>query len=850
VIQSLILDTTLANLLVQQNSKVSLNTFNKHHHDCRYYTKNQLKYPNVGGEVNWFNITSLTTPMSAVYYSNLNKNHLDAIVTPINVNSVAASINNPFVTESDLNYSLSSITSAKTIIPIFDVGTTNALPSSFDGRISENVYDTFYVNSIPAKQKPLDWSPIKYHLEYFLHRRNPYYSILNATESQVNWIDEDVDGNKVWIGERHIFTGGKDGVEFRSGSFVSGRAISASFDVVGLPYTSELYNNVVNNQRENEFANRQIIVYGGVEIGRNLNLLTPISGSQTLSAPGADASFKSLDVGTSISFDGDLTNKSNKFLVDSYTGNITAAGSLVINDSITARNSITLKNSGGNLNLLTIDNSKILGTQTKLTISGFESDNGAVTISGGLTASGDITSYGNINVYGAGGSNYFGDDTSVGGKLSVLNKIEVGGSGQTSTFESSIKSNGNGHFLGSITGSYNTYGATGFFGGDVLVSGGLTIGDYFETTKNLTAHGKLWGKSDAELNGSVTMNTIANSKLIIGQTNTFNQAGDTYIVNWTNSENKISTFKAFTREFGTSANIITLRMSQDNIFDSGVTVGPSGVVQNRISQYNGYWNGINIREVGNPNNTFRADSAWSGLEVKTYLSSITSEYKDSHFLLFTSNSRAFASNNSAPYNYFPNTSENFGWVFSDWFRTPTEETDNVRFPLHLIASKNYVDYRLYEFESPNSPIKINPKNLGYANGVPNQNDIIYWNGTNWDAGKLKPSIDVSTIEVNGNVTLGQVILGVPTFTMGSTVYVLTNGGIESSFSINLPKIEQADVQKELVLKFLDIPAKCFPININPYGVDAIDGQAATYKATVPKSAIRLLVAEDKNWIIV
>lgn len=828
---------------------VTLNVFNKHHHDCRYFTKNQLKYPNTGGEVNWFNITSLTPAMSAVYYSEITAEEFAAIANPVTpANSI-----NPFATMADVEAATAAVSGTPIQIPIFDASTGGSPYKSLELRLSGNIYDTYYATQGDGPTQ--DWSQLRYHLEYLIHRRNPYYAIpgYDATDSEVNWVDEDIDGNKVWIGERQIFTGGVDGIDFRSGSWANSRA-TAIYGVSGMPQIGDLYNNVTNSEREDAFANRQIIIYGGMEIGRNLTLLAPVSGTQTLSASGAHAYFDDLTIYGDFNYEGSISNPNGSFDIDSVTGNISTSGSLVIGNNAVVRNSFQILNSAGTSSLFKVDATSISGTQSLINLSGFSCNNGNVVHTGDLSSGGNATINGNLTVSGlsSGGSNYIADDTTLGGDVTIGGKIIVGGNGQVSTFDSGIQSDGVGLFWGGITGSVNTYGYKGFFGGDVLISGGLTIQDYFELSQDLDIHGDLTVDGDSYLKGNVTASTNSGSKFIVGQPNPTIRAGDAYVVNWTNTPNKVSTFRVFTREAGTSANILTMRMSEDNIFNSGYTVGPSGVQQLSSEKYT-WWDGVDPRET---NNTYKDDASWSGLEVKSYLSGVGAEYSDSQYLLFTSSSYGFshqAKNGGFPGSpagaSFPNTSEIFGWVFSDWFRTVTEEANNIRFPMHLIASKDYVDYRLNQLNvvGSTSAFKVAPENLGPGSGgTPNTNDVIVWSGSGWVVDKL--NLNSQLWQVQDMFATGS-DLTTPTVTT-NTIFVITNENCASSFNITLPQQQSNDTGLELVFKFLDVPEEFFPITINAYAADMIDGTTAEYKVNVPGSAIRLYVNQYHSWIVV
>jgi cytoskeletal protein CcmA (bactofilin family) len=837
------LETTLTNLLTQQNSKVSVSVFNKHHHDCRYFTKNQLKYPNQGGEVNWFNITSLTPAMSAVYYSSLDQNHLLALTTPVNSTSTIASSGNAFVTEYDLNQAITeAATSGSAQISVFDAVTVSSL-DTFSPRQSTNIYDLYYTSQ--GKEITRDWSPIKYHLEYFVHRRNPFYDppILGDV-SEITWIDEDIDGNKVWIGERQIFTGGRDGVTYQSGPFASGRATTIDSDVAGLPNMSDLYNNVANlpnSQREKEFANRQIVIYGGVEIGRNLTLLPPISGSQTLSASGASAYFDDMTLFGDLRIDGDIINPNGSLNIDAVNGSISTSGNIDIAGHINLRNYLQISNAAGTSNIFKVNLTDIAGVQNTLKINKFNFTNGNLAISGSFDAlaGGNIHADGYLDVGGA---------ADIGGNVVAGGKLTVGGAGQVSTFDSGIQSDGAGYFFGDITGSVNLYNYKGFFGGDVLISGGLTIQDYFEVENDLSIHGDLTVGNNSTLSNNVTVATVPNSKLIIGSTDNTKQAGDTYIVNWTNSYNKVSALKVFTRELSTSANLLTMRAAQEDIFGSGVTVGPSGAAVNNKSYTN--WNGVDIRaaEPSTPNIVYDDRSAWSGLEIKSYLSVLdNTKYKDSQYLVWTSNPKALAKatiTGITPTEVFPNTSDNFGWVFSDWFRTAAEETSNIHFPLHLFASKNYVDYRMQQLAVAESAFKVHPENLGTGSGTPEVNDIITWDGDKWIVSKLDINSqlwDIKYIGVSGDTVIQPV--------QKNTMFVITDEGLDAPFTIHIPAQGNTDAGREIVFKFYDVPAEFFPITLSANLADNIDGNP-TYTATVYQSAIKLFIPQIHTWIVV
>jgi hypothetical protein len=842
------LDTTLTNLITQQNSKVSLNVFNKHNHDCRYFTKNQLKYPNAGGEVNWFNITSLTPAMSAVYYSEITADELEAITNPV----TPANGGNPFATMADVEAATASVSGTPIQFPIFDATTGVSPYKSLESRQSGSIYDTYYASQGDGLTQ--DWSQLRYHLEYLTHRRNPYYAIpgYDADDSEINWIDEDIDGNKVWIGERQIFTGGIDGIEFRSGSWSNSRA-TAIGGVSGMPQISDLYNNVINSGREDAFANRQIIVYGGVEIGRNLTLLAPVSGTQTLSASGAHAYFDDLTIYGDFNYDGSISNTNGSFVVDSLTGNISTSGSLTITNKAVLRTSLEILSPGATLSYFKVDSTNITGIQDNLKIDKFNFTGGNLSITGSFNAfgTGDIHGNGDLDIDGdafIGGKVIATDNGNFGGKLTV------GGAGYVSTFESGIRADGVGKFYGGLT-NPNTYSYKGFFGGDVLISGGLTIQDYFELAQDLDIHGDLTVDGNSYLNNNVTTCIESNSKFIVGQTNSAIRAGDAYFVNWTNNYNNVSTFRVYAREMGTSANILTMRMSEDNIFASGNDVGPAASNPSLDTAKYSWWDGVDPRTTAV---TYKDNSPWSGLEVNTLLSQVdshpTSGYRESQYLLFTSNQYGFSHQSknggfpgrNASTNSFPNGSENFGWVFSDWFRTDLENQKGFRFPLHLIASKDYVDYRMKQLSVLDSAFKVALENLTAVSDTPDINDIIIWDGSGWVADKLK--LNKQLWQVKKMFATGS-DLTVSTVTT-NTIFVITNEGCDSSFNITLPQQQSTDEGLELVFKFLDVPEKFFPITINAYSADTIEGTTAEYKVNVPGSAIRLYVNQYHSWIVI
>ena len=819
-------------------TKVSVSTFNNHQHDCRYYTKNQLKFPNNGGEVNWFNLTSLTPAMSAVYYSGITANQLAGITTPVNISSVPASSSNPFATIADVEATINSTTGSPVFITVFDESTVSSL-NTYLPRQSINIYDEYYADQ--GEPITLDWSPITHHIEYFVHRRNPFYTPPVSGASEINWVDEDIDGNKVWIGPRQIFTGGVDGVVFQSGPFTSGRAVSADSTVVGLPDIDDLYNNVAslpNSTREKEFANRQIIVYGGLELGRNLTLLPLTSGSQFISASGASAYLGEVISYGDLTYSGTLSNPNGSFIVDGVTGSISGEGNLVIEGSATLRNSLIVLNTLGTSQLFSVNSSSISGTQSVLNFTDFSVDDGTLTLAGAVNAGGSLETSENLTVAGTGS---FGSSVGIGGGVAISQSLTVG---------NNVTAGGNGYFAGGL-GSYNAYGYKGFFGGDVLISGGLTIGSFFEIDNNLDISGNLTVGGNSLLQSNFQTCILPNSLFVVGQGNPSVYTGDAVIASWTDNYLVPKSLDIFTRNMKTSSNIFTMRAAQPNIFSSGFTAGPLGIVQNQspTTYINGYssWNGVNIRTVAAPNDVYMDNGTWSGLEITTYLSTLNAIYQDSQYMLFTSNPLAFSKTvfPGLDGNNFPNGSQQFGWIMSDWFRTATEATNNVTFPLHLVASKNYVDYRLAELGVLGTSFQVAPENLGPGAGTRALNDVITWNGTNWVGGTINLNSQLWTnsyISINGDITLSH--------SVKSACYVLTDGGIDASITVNLPQIQPTDVGQELIIKFL-ISDAYYPFYIRAFSGDSIDGNAVTaFPVNVPFSSIRMMVSELHSWIVV
>lgn len=827
LLQNQLNDSAIGNINDQLATKVNIGTFNNHHHDTRYYTKNQLKNPSLGAEVNWGNIVSMSPSVSAISLGNITKDIVDALTYSASIITSPPTSANPYITRDFLEETVGSFENPTHLHSVFDLEFPVS-PATYRNysRQTSDTYDLYYSDN--NLKQPRDWSFLKYHLEYLVHRRNPPSILPALYDGEENWVDEDVDGNKVWRGNRHIFTGGNEG-------YLYSRALEVN-DVTGIADSSDLYNE--ESDKEDGFKNRQIILYGGMTIGYNLNVGADIV------APDANVSIHSLESESDINIlGGSLTLHGSSQSITISSGNLHVGGTGYFNGQVELKDRLII-----NDGILEVDSDNIVGSQSLIEISEFSVNNGNIHISGGLHALNNIETEGD-------GS--FGGDLSSSSNLSVLGtgsfggKVTVGGTGLASTFGSSIVSNGHGWFYnGNVVNSIPANTA-GYFGGNVVVSGGLTVGTFIEFSDDII------GRTDIYNYGNSYLAYNNTSKAIFGDPSLSNNEGEVYINKWSSNQNKVSSFVSFTRKFAASSNLLTLRYQESNVLGSGNSFGPSEKqLNNQInissiapSTNTGYWNTIDIND--GTTRRYRNDFEWAGLEIKTNLSQIDASFSDSHYLLFTSNYRGYSRGSGVYSDFGTNESQNFGWIFNDWFSRPDEATANPikKFPLHLIASKDYVDFRLDRLKYSDSIFKVSIQNLAQDGATNNQ--TLSWSTSQekWivsDPSSYFNLYQPYVHQVQGSFSIVSNI--VPVFNK-NILLVLTDKDQDGPFSITLPHVTSDLIGKEIVLKFLNNKSSNYPLEIRAANGSTID-ETDSYIVASPTTGLRFIAYTEGHWGII
>ena len=261
------IENQISQVLTNQSNLVSSNIFNKHHHDCRYFTRNQLKLPGLGGEVHWNNLISVgelsdainnitidTTlaqnvaealSASANLTSLLSEEERQALIdNGIDIDDILPSKDNPYVTFEFItnNFINQGFAKEDHIHYVFKVGsTTDVAVNRGSGRV-EDIFGQ-------APDGPYDWSDLLGHVNYFVHRDQPEFGQNGIPNSELNWVDESVKGKKVWLGTKHIFT--------------NGDPLNVTDDEGGSKDITENTNLDLDNEG--------IKIYKGLHVGENLN---------------------------------------------------------------------------------------------------------------------------------------------------------------------------------------------------------------------------------------------------------------------------------------------------------------------------------------------------------------------------------------------------------------------------------------------------------------------------------------------------------------------------------------------------------------------------------------------------
>jgi hypothetical protein len=827
LLQNQLNSSAIGNINDQLATKVNIGTFNNHHHDTRYYTKNQLKNPSMGAEVNWNNLTSVTPSISAVSLGNITMDIVDALSNSTQVVSSPPSSGNPFITRDYVEDKLGTIGNALHGHALFDLEYPVS-PATYRNysRQTSDTYDIYYADQ--GIKQPHDWSFLKYHLEYLVHRKNPASILPALYDGEENWVDEDVDGNKIWRGNRHIFTGGAEG-------YLYSRALEVS-DVTGIAATADLYNEETN--KEEGFKNRQVILYGGMTLGYNLTV------GGNIVAPDASVTIHSLETDSDINIlDGSLTLHGNSQSITISSGNLHVGGTGFFAGQVELKDRLIIDN-----NVLLVDLVNLHGSQSSLTFNGFSVNNGNLSVSGSINSIDDIVTQ---------GDGFFGGSLNSSSTLSVLSnasiggKITVGGTGLASTFGSSVVSNGHGWFYNGNTVNNIPSNTAGYFGGNVIVSGGVTVGTYMDFSNDII------GRTDLYNYGNSYLVFNNGSSAIFGDPSLSNNEGEIYINKWSSNQNKVSSFISFTRKFATSSNIITLRYKEDNVLGSGNSFGPTekqSTNQINISSIapannTGNWNKIDIND--GTTRRFRNDYEWAGFEVKSNLSQIDSSFSDSQYLLFTSNFRGYSQGTGVYADYGTSESLNFGWIFNDWFSRPDEATASPikKFPLHLIASKDYVDFRLDRLKYSDSIFKVSVQNMAQDGATNNQTIIWSQSQGKWIVSDPSSSFNLyesHVYPVQGSFSIVPTI--VTTFNK-NILLILTDKDQEGSFSVTLPHVTADLIGKEIVIKFLNNKTTNYPLEIRASGGSTID-EVDSFIVASPTTGLRFIAYTEGHWGII
>jgi hypothetical protein len=613
------LKSQVSQLFTNQSNYVSYNIFNKHHHDCRYFTRNQLKMPTLGGEVHWKNLVDLGNLTDAINDietdDDASKNIAEAlsasyaildfldeasrqsiIDSGLTLDQVLPSISNPYVTYSFITNDLINSGFSKeghTHYLFQDLITTETEYKGL-GRISDQFGDG--ING------PHDWSFIFGHAEHLVHRSNPD-SNAGLPSAELNWVDEEVAGKKVWTGSKHIFTAG--------GTILTEDDDGGSKDIAN--------ESVANLDLENE----SVKIYEGLYVGNNLN------------TKGESVNFRQAQYITMQNDTSDPTNKNAGFMIERETGDLEV---FIDNWGSTGDGDIyiaTRKERGLVLGKSGQDDDSIWRRLTiQYDYEGTSATNAAVEIEGSV---------------------------GIGKKLWVTDDVNAG-----AAFN--------------LTGNLTVNGLT-YLNGDIFIANAdisMIDGDF--TT-----------------DGSITCASDAGKFLRTGASDT-TDAGSVMFRNWTALSSEISYFHPWVRDFSTSSNMLTLRSSTaemsasgrfGSLYNDGVVAsnvfGPQSTMDTTASTDN-----IAIESGG----IYEDDFAYSGLRINSGLEELDPDYHTYQYMAFSHADHLNGAKLSA---YAPSGSEVFGWVMSDWFRTTGEITADDKLPLHLVASKEYVDFVIDEF---------------------------------------------------------------------------------------------------------------------------------------------------------
>lgn len=766
------LQSQIQQILLNQSNKVSFNVFDKHHHDCRYFTRNQLKIPGIGGEVHWNNLISVGHLADEINKIEIEQNfaqnvsealsasaQLSNFLSPaekqalldnnLQLEDIEPSKDNPFITLEFItnNFINQGFAKEDHIHFVFNVGsTTDPTINRGSGRTT----DVFG----QAPDGPYDWSDILGHINYFVHRDQPEFGQNNIPNSELNWVDESVKGKKVWLGTKHIFTSGESiRVEDDAGG---------SKDITG--------NNL-------DLDNESIKIYKGLYVGENLNT------------------------------DGVLVNfRQARFLTMGFTGT---------NPASQSSGFIIERDNTGNLEV-NIDNF-------------------------GAVANGNIflaTNQSRSVHIGRSGQ----DNNNAWRKL-IIN-YDYPGTGIT---DAAVE----------IAGSLGIQGSI-FLGSNATINNNAIINNDITVNNNAIINNDITVNENTLLVGQTNVAQNPGSNLYTGNNNVIDDSGSLMVRAWTANSNDTGFVHAWVRDFSTSSNFLTLRtntakLSGDGNFvniysDNDIKIigdefgptSPMGTAKPNNTN-------ISLENSSAPYNIYNEDFAYSGLRINSGIESLNPNFHDYQYMTFTASDHL---NGSKLSGFAPSGANNFGWVMSDWFRTEGEILANDYQALHLVASKEYVDFQVSRFDIPGSGLKVDPRNL--SPGGAGNNSILAFNSSSqeWQISNITGVLAASFFSFRSN----------PVATFANPIAIDLTGAdvgknvlaVYTDLSTNelwIEDAEDAGEGREIIIKFLidELGEDNFPLRIR--AVDStIDGQLRFDVANLT-AGIRFM-AFSGNWVVI
>ena len=269
---------------------------------------------------------------------------------------------------------------------------------------------------------------------------------------------------------------------------------------------------------------------GNTAVAGTLGVTGATTLSSTLGVTGVTNLGSALNVTGATGIDGNFDVATNKFTVDSQSGNTNVAGVLAVTGNINGSSGLNVTGNAG------IDGNFDVNTN-KFTVS---STTGNTTVAGTLSAAGNTTVGGTLGVTGATTlSNTLGvtGNTTVGGTLAVTGASTLTGAvsapaGITGNVTGNLTGNVTGNVTGNITGNVSSTGANSMASltttGDVVVGGNLTVSGTTTTVNTETINladnqillnSNYTGSAPTENGGiEIERGTLANKTLVWDET--------------------------------------------------------------------------------------------------------------------------------------------------------------------------------------------------------------------------------------------------------------------------------------------------------------------------------------------